>query len=55
MNKFARTDFNLKRLVDNWYKAIDHGVYETKQLFNHDAISLKKAIIFVLTLHSSPR
>jgi indole-3-glycerol phosphate synthase len=46
MNKFARTDFNLKRLVDNSYKAIDHGVYETKQLFNHDAISLKKAIIF---------
>jgi indole-3-glycerol phosphate synthase len=45
MSKFARTDFNLKRLVDNSYRAIDQGAYETKQLFTHDAISLKKAII----------
>ncbi|MDP8888581.1 MAG: indole-3-glycerol-phosphate synthase [Thermoproteota archaeon] len=44
MSKFARTDFSLKRLVDNSYKAIDKGVYETKQLFTHDAISLREAI-----------
>ena len=44
MSKFLRTDFNLKRLVDNSYKAIDRGAYETKQLFTHDAISLRKAI-----------
>jgi indole-3-glycerol phosphate synthase len=44
MSKFVRTDFSLKRLVDNSYKAIDQGVYETKQLFTHDTISLRKAI-----------
>src|SRR5215207_11545137 len=44
MSKFARTDFNLKRLVDNSYKAIDHGAYEIKQSFSHDGISLKKTI-----------
>ncbi|HYX71847.1 MAG TPA: hypothetical protein VE732_03695, partial [Nitrososphaera sp.] len=44
MSKFARTDFNLKRLVDNSYKAIDQGAYEIKQSFTHDGISLKKTI-----------
>jgi indole-3-glycerol phosphate synthase len=46
MNKFARTDFSLKRLVGNSFKAIDQGIYETKHLssFTHDAISLRKAI-----------
>lgn len=44
MTEFARTDFSLKRLVHNSYKAIDQGAYETKQLFNHDTISLRKAI-----------
>jgi indole-3-glycerol phosphate synthase len=44
MSKFVRTDFSLKRLVDNSYKSIDQGVYETKQLFTHDTISLRKAI-----------
>ncbi len=44
MSKFVRTDFSLKRLVDNSYKAIDQGVYETKQLFTRDTISLRKAI-----------
>jgi indole-3-glycerol phosphate synthase len=44
MSKFARTDFNLKRLVDNSYNAIDHGAYEIKQSFSHDGISLKKTI-----------
>jgi indole-3-glycerol phosphate synthase len=44
MSKFVRTDFSLKRLVDNSYKAIDQGVYETKQLFTHDTISFRKAI-----------
>jgi indole-3-glycerol phosphate synthase len=45
MSKFARTDFSLKRLVDNSFKAIDQGVYETKHSsLTHDAISLRKAI-----------
>ena len=30
MSKFARTDFNLKHLVDNSYKAIDQGAYQIK-------------------------
>jgi indole-3-glycerol phosphate synthase len=44
MPEFTRTGFSMKRLVDNSYKAIDQGVYETKQLFTHDTISLRKAI-----------
>jgi indole-3-glycerol phosphate synthase len=45
MSKFARTDFSLKRLVDNSFKAIDQGAYATKHsLFIHDVISLRKAI-----------
>jgi indole-3-glycerol phosphate synthase len=44
MTEFARTDFNLRRLVDNSYKAIDQGAYETKQLLTHDTISVRKAI-----------
>ena len=44
MSKSVRTDFSLKRLVNNSYKAIDQGFYETKQLFTHDTISLRKAI-----------
>ena len=44
MAKFATNNFSLKRLVDNSYKAIDQGFYETKQLFTHDTISLRKAI-----------
>lgn len=44
MTEFARTDFSLKRLVDNSYKAIDKGAYETKQSFTHNTISLRKAI-----------
>ena len=44
MAEFVRANFGLKRLVDNSYKAIDHGVYETNHLFIHDTISLRKAI-----------
>jgi indole-3-glycerol phosphate synthase len=44
MPEFASTGFSVKRLVDNSYKAIDQGVYETMQLFTHDTISLRKAI-----------
>jgi indole-3-glycerol phosphate synthase len=44
MPEFASTGFSVKRLVDNSYKAIDQGVYETIQLFTHDTISLRKAI-----------
>lgn len=45
MSKFVRNDFSIKRLVDNSFKAIDEGAYETKHSFTHDAISLKKAIL----------
>jgi indole-3-glycerol phosphate synthase len=45
MSKFVRSDFSIKRLVDNSFKAIDEGAYETKHSFTHDAISLKKAIL----------
>ncbi len=45
MIKFARTDFSLRHLVDNSFKAIDQGAYVTKHSsFMHDAISLRKAI-----------
>jgi indole-3-glycerol phosphate synthase len=50
MTRFARTDFSLKRLVGNSYKAIDRGVYETKQSFTHDTISLREAI--TLCIHA---
>jgi indole-3-glycerol phosphate synthase len=45
MSKFVRSDFSIKRLVDNSFKAIDEGAYETKHSFTHDAMSLKKAIL----------
>lgn len=44
MAEFVRTNFSLKRLVDSSYKAIDQGVYETKQLSPHGTISLREAI-----------
>jgi len=44
MSKFVRTDFSIKRLADNSFKAIDEGAYETKHSFTHDAISIRKAI-----------
>ena len=45
MNGFAKRDFSLKRLVDNSFKAIDQGFYESKySSFSHNAISLRKAI-----------
>lgn len=44
MSKFVRTDFSIKRLVDNSFKAIDEGAYETKHSFTHDAISIRNAV-----------
>jgi indole-3-glycerol phosphate synthase len=44
MSKFVRTDFSIKRLADNSFKAIDKGAYETKHSFTHDAISVRKAV-----------
>jgi indole-3-glycerol phosphate synthase len=44
MSKFVRTDFSIKRLADNSFKAIDEGAYETKHSFTHDAISVRKAV-----------
>jgi indole-3-glycerol phosphate synthase len=45
MSKFVRTDFGIKHLVDNSFKAIDDGAYDTRYYFTHDPISLKKAIL----------
>jgi len=44
LSKFVRKDFNLKRLVDNSFKAIDEGAYDTSHSFSHDAISIRKAV-----------
>lgn len=44
MSKFVRTDFGIKRLVDNSFKAIDEGAYKTDHSFTHDAISIRKAV-----------
>jgi indole-3-glycerol phosphate synthase len=45
MTKFASTDFSLKRLADNSFKAINQGAYATKHSsITHDVISLRKAI-----------
>jgi indole-3-glycerol phosphate synthase len=44
MSKFVRTDFSIKRLVDNSFKAIDEGAYETRHQLSHDAMSIRKAV-----------
>ena len=44
MSKFIRSDFNIKRLVDNSFKAINEGSYDTMHSFAHDAISIRKAV-----------
>ena len=45
MSRFIQPDPNLKRLVDNSFKAIDDGAYETDHSFTHDALGLKQAIL----------
>lgn len=51
MSKFVRTGLGIKRLVDNSFKAIDEGAYDTTAYsLTHDAISLRKAI--TLCLHA---
>ena len=45
MSKFVRTDFSIKRLVDNSFKAIDEGAYETEHSLTHDAINIRKAVM----------
>ena len=45
MDKSRRFDTSLKDLVDNSFKAIDEGAYETKHsISTHDVISLRDAI-----------
>lgn len=44
MSRFVRTDFSIKRLVDNSFKAIDDGAYDTNASLTHDAISIRKAV-----------
>jgi indole-3-glycerol phosphate synthase len=47
MSKFVRSEFNIKRLTDNSYKAIDEGVYDSQRynFYNHSFIDLKKKIV----------
>jgi indole-3-glycerol phosphate synthase len=47
MSKFVRSEFNIKRLTDNSYKAIDEGVYDSERynFYNHSFIDLKKRIL----------
>ncbi|MGI0028872.1 MAG: indole-3-glycerol phosphate synthase TrpC [Nitrososphaera sp.] len=45
MSKFIRPDFNIKRLADNSFRAIDEGAYECKHASAHDPLSIKKAIL----------
>jgi indole-3-glycerol phosphate synthase len=45
MSKFLQPETNLKRLVDNSFKAINDGAYDTNLSFTHDALSLKRAIL----------
>src|SRR6266581_4640590 len=47
MSKFIRTNFNLKTLTDNSYKAIDEGAYDFEEygFSGHDSISIKKTIL----------
>ncbi len=44
MSKFVRTDSSIKRLVDNSFKAIERGAYETPNSFTHDAMSIRRAV-----------
>lgn len=44
MPESAEDSFNLKRLADNSYRAIEHGAYDIDQAYSHDTISLRKAI-----------
>lgn len=44
MPESAEDSFNLKRLADNSYRAIEHGAYDIDQAYTHDTISLRKAI-----------
>ncbi|HEY1247842.1 MAG TPA: indole-3-glycerol-phosphate synthase [Nitrososphaera sp.] len=45
MDKSRRIDISLKDLVDNSFKAIDEGAYQTKRpTSTHDVISLRDAI-----------
>jgi indole-3-glycerol phosphate synthase len=47
MSKFVRSEFSIKRLTDNSYKAIDEGVYDNEKynFYNHSFIDLKKKIL----------
>jgi indole-3-glycerol phosphate synthase len=45
MSKFVRTDFSIKRLVDNSFKAIDEGAYDANCSLTHDAMSIRKAVM----------
>lgn len=45
MSKFLEPEMNLRRLVNNSFRAIDDGAYETEHSFTHDALNLRKAIL----------
>ena len=47
MSKFVRENFVLKTLVDNSYKALDQGAYDSEKYHfqTHDSISLRQRIL----------
>ncbi len=48
MSRFAKSGDTIEKLVENSFRAIDEGAYDTKREILHDAISLKKAILSCL-------
>ncbi len=45
MSKFLQPGLNIKRLVDNSFRAINEGAYETRHSFSHGALNLRNAIL----------
>lgn len=47
MSKFVSSNFNLKTLADNSYRAIDEGAYDSEEydFSSHESISIKKTIL----------
>lgn len=45
MSRFRQPEANLRQLVDNSFKAIDEGVYQSGHALSHTQLSLKKAIL----------
>lgn len=44
MSRFFQPELNLRRLVDNSFRAINEGSYDTQTAISHNSLSLRKAI-----------